>query len=124
MSSRSSRHTKRVDSPPKEELRIPRLAEPEVERVNVGLAFRDARDHCIRLRLTGALNIYGERLLMGTPLALSVLLAAPAKDFTPHKDLVFSKAINLSGGRKRPLRSCGGTTAFMASSLSVGSTWV
>ncbi len=40
----SSRHTNRVNFVPGEELKIPRPAEQEVELVNVGLAFRDARE--------------------------------------------------------------------------------
>src|SRR6516225_3622225 len=35
-----------------------------------------------------------------------------------HYDLALSMAISLSGGRKDPLRSCGGTMASMASSFS------
>jgi hypothetical protein len=41
--------------------------------------------------------------------------------FAPHYGLALSKAMSLSGGRKEPLRRCGGTTASMASSFSVGS---
>jgi len=38
-----------------------------------------------------------------------------------HYEASFSSAINLSGGRKTPRRSCGGTIASIASSFSVGS---
>ena len=41
--------------------------------------------------------------------------------FAPHYGLALSKAMSLSGGRKEPLRRCGGTIASMASSFSVGS---
>ena len=41
--------------------------------------------------------------------------------FAPHYGLALSKAMSLSGRRKEPLRRCGGTTASMASSFSVGS---
>ena len=48
--------------------------------------------------------------------------AKPKTDaFAPHYGLALSKAMSLSGGRKEPLRRCGGTTASMASSFSVGS---
>jgi Transposase zinc-binding domain len=41
---------------------------------------------------------------------------------TPHHyEVPFSRAISLSGGRKTPRRSCGGTMASIASSFSVGS---
>src|SRR6267378_1248880 len=38
-----------------------------------------------------------------------------------HYDLSLSMAMSLSGGRKKPLRRCGGTMASMASSFSLGS---
>src|ERR1700719_3129329 len=41
--------------------------------------------------------------------------------FAPHYGFALSRAMSLSGGRKDPLRRCGGTTASMASSFSVGS---
>src|SRR5208282_4967671 len=51
-------------------------------------------------------------------------LAAPLSDarprsdaFAPHYDFALSRAMSLSGGRKTPLRRCGGTTASMASSF-------
>src|SRR5262249_17057733 len=39
----------------------------------------------------------------------------------PHYAFALSKAMSRSGGRKDPLRRCGGTSASMASSFSVGS---
>jgi hypothetical protein len=48
--------------------------------------------------------------------------AKPKTDiFAPHYGFALSRAMSLSGGRKDPLRRCGGTTASMASSFSVGS---
>jgi hypothetical protein len=48
--------------------------------------------------------------------------AKPKSDtFAPHYGFALSRAMSLSGGRKDPLRRCGGTTASMASSFSVGS---
>jgi hypothetical protein len=55
-------------------------------------------------------------------LAASWSAAKPkTRAFAPHYGLALSKAMSLSGGRKKPLRRCGGTIASMASSFSVGS---
>jgi Transposase zinc-binding domain len=55
-------------------------------------------------------------------LAAFLSAAKPKTDaVAPHYGFALSRAMSLSGGRKDPLRRCGGTTASMASSFSVGS---
>jgi hypothetical protein len=55
-------------------------------------------------------------------LAAPLSAAKPRTEaFAPHYGFALSRAMSLSGGRKDPLRRCGGTTASMASSFSVGS---
>jgi hypothetical protein len=74
----------------------------------------------------GATRIAYNSCLMGKfrngELAAILSAAKPKTDaFAPHYDFALSRAMSLSGGRKDPLRRCGGTRASIASSFSVGS---
>ncbi len=59
--------------------------------------------------------------VMGSWGPLGVHFTVVSANTPHHYEAPFSKAISLSGGRKTPRRSCGGTMASIASSFSVGS---
>ena len=61
------------------------------------------------------------KIANGESAAVLPAFTGVSADIPPHYEAPFSRAINLSGGRKTPRRSRGGTMASIASSFSVGS---
>src|ERR1700733_5888002 len=64
---------------------------------------------------------YGEFFVVGSATSKGRAESSPHAPLTLHYGLAFRRAISLSSDRNLPLRRCGGTTASMASSFSLGS---